>query len=108
MSGALETPVAEATISPPGVSVPAAAALLPLIGADMYTWEEDFARPGGEASPGDGGPLWKGEPCFCKERWQLWKERFGELSLSDELSGDLRRIARDAEAEMAAIEARSQ
>ncbi|OJJ89201.1 DUF3632 domain-containing protein [Aspergillus glaucus CBS 516.65] len=48
-------------------------------------------------APGRGGPLWKGNHGFCKERWELWLERFGEVArMEGEIGDKVRMIARDA------------
>lgn len=108
MQRALEFTVAEAEPFPLDAVVPAAAALISVIGSQMRGWEKGFDRPEGQGDPGEGGPLWNGEPRFCRERWQFWRKRLGELAVSEEISNDLRRIARDAEAQMGDIDAESE
>ena len=105
MRPALETPIGQDETQAPDAEIPAAAAWISVLGREMYSWDREFPHGDREGDPGRGGPLWRGQHGPCKERWQLWRRRFGELSRADELSDELRKIAKDAEAQMADIEA---
>jgi hypothetical protein len=48
--------------------------------------------------------LWKGKHGFCKERWKLWRDRFGEAARKEDESEQVRRVAREAELMMKEIE----
>ena len=104
MRAALETPVPRTDFDAPDAQIPAAAALVSILGREMYSWDREFPYGGRQGDPGRGGPLWQGQHGPCKERWQLWRRRFGELSRAAELSDELKTIAREAEAQMAEIE----
>lgn len=107
MRSALETPIDQINmeLDPPDVFIPAAAAWVPILGAEMYYWDKEFHYGDVHGDPGGGGPLWNGQHGFCRERWQVWRKRFGELSLSNELNEGLRQLCKEAEARMAEIEA---
>ena len=84
--------------------IPSAAAWISILGVEIYEWDEDLSGYAG-MRPGMGGPLWKGKHGFCKERWQLWRERFGEVArMSGEIGDDARTAAREAEQMMWEIE----
>ncbi|KAL2817611.1 hypothetical protein BJX63DRAFT_385522 [Aspergillus granulosus] len=106
---ALETPIDEmdTTHSPLDAWVPAAAAWIEVLGVEIYDWDEEFPSGGNRGAPGRGGPLWKGKHGFCKERWALWRERFGILASGDEgpLPDSVRKVAGDTEVMMKEIEA---
>jgi hypothetical protein len=54
---------------------------------------------------GKGGPLWRGKHGFSKERWQLWKERFGDMSRTElEIGDEVRTSASEAVLMMQKIE----
>lgn len=97
-STALETPPNQLPVTDPlDAYVPAAAAWIEILGAEIYEWDEEDMK---------GGPLWKGEHSFCEERWRFWQERFGEVaSMDNELLGEeARTAAREAELMMREIE----
>jgi hypothetical protein len=56
------------------------------------TWEPD-PRKGDVAR---GGPLYNGHKGFCKERWELWRRRFGVLSEEESLETETRKMLGDA------------
>ncbi len=101
MRSALETPAYKDL----DAFIPAAAAWITVLGSEMYSWDREFPYGDKHGDPGKGGELWEGQYGPCRERWQFWRRRFGDLSMSDRLTNDLRGIAKDAEAQMAAIEA---
>ncbi|KAJ5296033.1 hypothetical protein PENANT_c021G02264 [Penicillium antarcticum] len=82
--------------------IPVAATWIQILGAEIYTWNEDFGRRG------RGGSLWHGKEGFCVERWHLWRERFGEMAKMEELDDGARRAAGDAEQIMRKIESQPQ
>lgn len=45
---------------------------------------------------GKGGNLWKGKPSFSPERWQFWKQRFGEMREHDQVSEQTKEAAAEA------------
>jgi hypothetical protein len=61
----------------------------------MYSWDHEFEHSALMA-PGSGGLLWSGKHGFCRERWNLWHERFVELSYDDGLEGWYREGAKNA------------
>ena len=94
----LETPT-EQSVGKLEALIPAAAAWVSILGADIYQWNEGF-----DGALGKGGSLWKGQHGFCKERWQFWKGRFGELAIIEVLGDEVRTAARDAQRTMEEIE----
>lgn len=104
MRSALETPSDQAIREPIEAFIPAAAAWISILGREMYDWDKEFPYGSPYGDPGGGGPLWDGQHGFCKGRWQLWRERFKELSKSDELSNEARETAARAAATMAEID----
>lgn len=104
MRDAVETRVKNPKLQGLDAYIPAAAAWIDTIGAEMYSWDREIPYGGAQGDPGRGGPLWNGQHGPCRERWKLWRSQFKELSRSDQLSEELKRLARDAEAQMAAIE----
>ncbi|RAH73927.1 DUF3632 domain-containing protein [Aspergillus aculeatinus CBS 121060] len=103
---ALETPWGQmAPEDPLAAWVPAAAAWVEVLGAEIYGWEEEYAAGPGVGARGRGGPLWKGKHGFCRERWGLWRERFGEVAGMEGEDEGVRSVAREAERRMKGIEA---
>ncbi|KAJ5493750.1 hypothetical protein N7463_009837 [Penicillium fimorum] len=97
---ALETPADQSSVGNLEALIPAAAAWISILGANIYQWNERF-----DGALGKGGPLWKGQHGFSKERWQLWKERFGELvTIEVEIGDEVRTAAKDAKRMMEEIE----
>ena len=88
----------------PDALIPTALAWLSLSGPQICTWDKEFLISPTKGDRGRGGPLWSGQHGFCKERWKLWKRRFGELSSSIELSEDLRKLAGECVATMTEVE----
>ncbi|RHZ61818.1 DUF3632 domain-containing protein [Aspergillus thermomutatus] len=84
--------------------IPAAAAWIEVLGVEIYEWDEEFESGPLVGAPGRGGPLWKGKHGFCKERWKLWRERFGEAAKKEDESEEVRRVAEEAELMMKEIE----
>jgi hypothetical protein len=85
--------------------VPAAAVFVFAVGKEVYAREEDLSETRPEyGDPGKGGKLWKGQAEFSKERWALWKSRFVEVSELEELSEEVRAIAKEAVEAMKRIE----
>ncbi|OJJ35845.1 hypothetical protein ASPWEDRAFT_76201, partial [Aspergillus wentii DTO 134E9] len=77
---ALERPIKQLdTWNPREAAIPAAAAWIEILGVAIYDWEDDWSGRV-RSAPGRGGPLWKGKHGFCRERWALWRQRFGEIS----------------------------
>lgn len=112
MRDALENPLPDSGPAPKKVkgqherslcSIPAAVRLVEVAGKLMYSWDDEFEHSPTKA-PGGGRPLWSGKHGFCKERWQLWHERFDELSRDDGLERKDRDGAREAADVMSAIE----
>jgi hypothetical protein len=85
--------------------IPAAATWISGAGRKLYAKEEDLtpSRPN-QGNPGKGGELWKGKAELSKERWALWKKRFGEIGNLEEPSEETRKAAKDAVKAMNAIE----
>ncbi|KAJ6137196.1 hypothetical protein N7471_003682 [Penicillium samsonianum] len=97
---ALEKPADQSSARNLEALIPAAATWISILGADIYQWNEGF-----DGALGKGGPLWKGQHGFCKERWLFWKERFGELAVTEvEIGDEVRTAARDAKRSMEEIE----
>ena len=107
MRDALETPVHQGETQEHDAFLPAAAAWISLLGREIYSWDREISHGDEQGDPGMGGPLWNGQHGPCKERWQLWKTRFEELSQLEQLSDELRVIAKGAEAQMNAVEEHS-
>jgi hypothetical protein len=112
MRNGLEYPLADSGVAPKRAkgqreqslcSIPAAVRLVEVIGEPMYSWDHEFEHSALMA-PGSGGPLWSGKHGFCRERWNIWHERFVELSFDDVLEGKYRDGARKAADVMSAIE----
>jgi hypothetical protein len=104
MRNALEYPLADSTGPPKRAkgqreqslcSIPAAVVLVEIVGELMYSWDHEFEHSALMA-PGSGGLLWSGKHGFCRERWNLWHERFVELSYDDGLEGWYREGAKNA------------
>jgi hypothetical protein len=76
MRNALEYPLADSGVASRKVkgqreqslcSIPAAVALVEIVGELMYSWDHEFEHSALMA-PGSGGPLWSGKHGFCRER----------------------------------------
>jgi hypothetical protein len=78
--------------------VPAAADWISLAGAKLFASNKDFGGAGQVRW------LWKGKGGFCKERWELWKSRFKEVSEFEQPSQNTRDIAKRAAEDMEKIE----
>ncbi|TFK54220.1 hypothetical protein OE88DRAFT_1723942 [Heliocybe sulcata] len=70
--------------------VPAAAVWFLYLGERIHESDEEYG------GPGRGGTVWTGKKGFCKERWQLWKERMAIISQNTGISVDTRDIANEA------------
>ncbi|KAJ5796865.1 uncharacterized protein N7518_005405 [Penicillium psychrosexuale] len=96
---ALEIPINQLLPTYPLEALIPAAAWISTLGVEIYEWDKDLSGYKGMA-PGSGGPL-----CFCKERWQLWRKRFGEVArMRGEIGDEARTAAREAEEMMLEIE----
>ncbi|KFY85388.1 hypothetical protein V500_08455 [Pseudogymnoascus sp. VKM F-4518 (FW-2643)] len=106
MRAALETPLVHVRPDQSlDAHVPAAAAWIDVLGPQIYEWDEEFEYGSLIGDGGVGGPLWDGKHGFCRERWGLWRERFGGLAGGEEgLSEDVKAVARKAEEKMRDIE----
>lgn len=105
LRSALETPK-EQMREPLEAWIPAAAAWIETLGVEIYNWEEEYESGPKIGARGKGGPLWDGKHGFCKGRWKLWRERFGEVARMDgELAEGVRKTAQDGETMMKEIEA---
>ncbi|KAL2869757.1 DUF3632 domain-containing protein [Aspergillus lucknowensis] len=103
---ALETPVEQLSARELlDALIPAAAAWIELLGVEIHEWDEEFPSGGKHGAPGRGGPLWSGSHAFSKERWRLWRERFGVVSGLDGVAEEVRKVAGEAEVMMREIEA---
>ncbi|KAL4923848.1 DUF3632 domain-containing protein [Aspergillus undulatus] len=106
LRSALETPTDKRSPREPLEAwVPAAAAWIETLGVEIYSWDEEFEHGPKIGARGKGGPLWDGKHGFCKGRWKLWRERFGEIArMEGELKEEVRKVAEDAETMMREIE----
>ena len=87
------------------VHVPAAAVWIFALGKQIYERKENLEpKDPNEGNSGRGGPLWEGRAEFSKERWALWKKRFGEVAEIEGLSAECKAIAKEAAVAMAEIE----
>ncbi|KAL4999778.1 hypothetical protein BDV10DRAFT_49489 [Aspergillus recurvatus] len=84
--------------------IPAAAAWIEVLGAEIYEWDEEYESGHLAGALGSGGPLWKGKHGFSKERWTFWRERFGETARKEDESEHVRRVAEEAGLMMKEIE----
>ncbi|KAF2466017.1 uncharacterized protein BDR25DRAFT_378291 [Lindgomyces ingoldianus] len=92
-----ESHVPGTTIEKLNANVPAAAVWVFALGKALYDKEEDLTptSPNG-GNPAKGGDRWKGRSEFSKERWALWKQRFGDVSKNRDVSEETREIAKEA------------
>ena len=105
MREALEYPGTQRILKPLDVSLPAVVAWISGLGPEIVLWDNEFASDQRKGDPGRGGDLWHGKHGFCKERWNLWRQRLIELSSSSELSQELRDLAAHGAAKMDGVEA---
>jgi hypothetical protein len=78
-------------------TIPSAAVWIFAAGKQIYEREYDLTpKSKMEGNPGKGGPLWEGKPEFSKQRWALWKKRFGELADMEGLTEEVKSIAKEA------------
>ncbi|KAF2681680.1 hypothetical protein K458DRAFT_479244 [Lentithecium fluviatile CBS 122367] len=82
--------------------VPAAAVWVLVLGKTLYEKKQDLTPVIGAKRPNYafGGKLYHGPSGFNKERWTLWKKRFGEISQMGGLNDETRDLAREAFNEM--------
>ena len=66
-------------------------------GRVLFDHHEDL----GEVAP---GPLWKGKSGSFLERWQVWKQRFGEIGEHDKIDAETRTLAREGKSAMEVVE----
>ena len=104
MRGALEAQVNDPEAGPLEAFIPAAVAWVSILGSEIFSWDREIPSGGTKGDPGRRGPLWDGQRGFCKERWNLWRQRFAELSSSSELSEELRELAAEGAAKMGEAE----
>ena len=74
-----------------------AADWISLCGPSFLDNDEDVAD-------GQAGPTWDGKAGSSPERWQYWKQRFGEISEHDQIDEQTRRVAKAAKDRMEEIE----
>jgi hypothetical protein len=86
--------------------VKAAAKVIEIAGRKIRRWDHEYEHGPLIGDPGSGGDLWEGKRGFCKERWELWRQRFVHLSGEDRLNEDVRNCARRAGEIMAEIDDR--
>lgn len=85
--------------------LPAAAIWVSMLGQEMYALDNDYTCPNRLVNRGRGGPLWDGQQGFCRRRWDLWKQRFFELSeAGGGLDDVLRKVAREGGEKMVEVE----
>ena len=108
LRGALETDIHDLDDdddpTPPEVYIPAAAAWISIAGTKLHSLDNEYEYGGHLGDPGGGGPLWDGQHGFCQGRWQLWRARFGQLSVEATLNDEVRQLAKQAEGRMQEIE----
>lgn len=102
---ALETPWVHVQADEPLEAwIPAAAAWIEVLGAEIYEWDGDYGSARLAGASGGGGLLWKGRHGFSKERWKLWRERFGETARKEDEPEQVKKVAEEAELMMKEIE----
>ena len=84
--------------------VKASAKLVEIAGRKIRDWDHEFEYGPLKGDPGSGGDLWEGKRGFCRERWEFWRRRFGELWGGVGLGGEVRGWARRAGEMMAEID----
>jgi hypothetical protein len=100
MRAGLETPLKDIKLEERDETLRAAALWIEFCGEHLHPlqqiWEPD-ARKGDVAR---GGTLYDGPKGFCKERWELWRERFGVLNQEDGLQEKTKEMLGDAKKKM--------
>ncbi|OJJ53486.1 hypothetical protein ASPSYDRAFT_82400 [Aspergillus sydowii CBS 593.65] len=76
-----------------------------VLGAEIYEWDDEYESGRLIGAPGRGEPLWKGKRGFSKNRWTLWRRRFGETAKKKDEPEHVKRVVREAELMMKEIEA---
>lgn len=84
--------------------VPVAAEWIKHCGDVLFEELEQTAEDAEEGGASAVGTLYKGKGVLSRDRWQFWKERFGEAS--ERQSGDVQTAAKEAKRRMEAIEQR--
>ncbi len=84
--------------------IPAAAQWMLHAGPMIYESQLEIEHSQSRGDPLKGGDLWKGKHGFCKERWDLWKDRFGWVHRNEGLQMETRRTAEEAFASMGRVE----
>lgn len=74
----------------------AAAELVKVSGHLICHWDFEVESGPLIGDRGAGGVLWDGKHGFCKERWELWRRRFLEVSQEEELSNEVGACAKTA------------
>ncbi|EPQ57540.1 hypothetical protein GLOTRDRAFT_74409 [Gloeophyllum trabeum ATCC 11539] len=82
-----------------GALVPGAGVWFLYAGRAIWESAEEYGRAG------RGGVVWTGKSGFCKERWGLWKKRFGEVVRDGGVGEEARAMARQAVEAMERVEA---
>ncbi|KAF2197296.1 hypothetical protein GQ43DRAFT_444378 [Delitschia confertaspora ATCC 74209] len=73
--------------------IPAAGAWIQVLGLELVEKDEDLTpQRQGVGNPARGGELYKGRAGFGRERWELWKRRFGEIGKAEGVSEETRRV----------------
>lgn len=84
-------------------SVPAAAQWIFHAGPIIYECQDEIEPSDTRGDPMRGGDLWDGKHGFCRERWDLWKERFGWVEGREDVNEETRQVAAEALAAMGRI-----
>lgn len=85
------------------LEVSAAAQWIFYAGKEMFLFEHEYPSGGNKGARGKGGPRWPGKHGFCRERWDLWKVSFLEISADESASPATREIAQQAYEKMVTI-----
>ncbi|KAI5809201.1 hypothetical protein BZA77DRAFT_391816 [Pyronema omphalodes] len=87
----------------PDVRISVAANWITIAGDVLYRHSSDCGK-GGELGVASQGKLYSGQAGFSLERWAFWKERFGVVKASGNITDGTKQAAEEAEAAMINIE----
>lgn len=92
MHDALETPLEDMKAEVRDQTLRAAALWIEFCGEHLHGMEKIWESDPRKGDVARGGPLYPGPKGFCKERWELWRERLDVLCREERLEGKTRQV----------------
>jgi hypothetical protein len=103
MRDALEMPLEGIKPEVRDQTLRAAALWIEFCGENLHGMEKLWESDPRKGDVARGGLLYSGPKGFCEERWELWRQRFGELSQDKRLEEKTRQVLTDVASRMSMV-----